>query len=217
MKRRHFFAALFGVPLFSACGQNISMRSFEQALSENRGLSARIDPNIPERIPYASITVSIPNIRQALLILGRAEGDDLYWLSADRSLLVTRHGRLVRTLGQREDVTNTHFSSPDFLSPGQGYRDGAVFTRTIDLTPGNRFGIPVRSTLHVGEEALRLIGKRELKLRQLVEYGESPLLSWRFVNRFWVDESGVVWRSEQQPAPEAPMIAIELMRPYRAG
>jgi hypothetical protein len=50
-----------------------------------------------DRIPYASIAVRMGDGPQALLVLGRYDGDKLDWISAEHEVIVTRRGRLVKT------------------------------------------------------------------------------------------------------------------------
>lgn len=193
------------------------MKTLEVAVANSFGDGASFDPDYPERLPYASMAVRLPNIQRALVVLARVESDELHWLSADRGGLVTRHGRLVRTVGFQEDLKDTHFAGPDFLVPGEKHESGREYRRQCDLMPGSRFGIPVRATLTVGQEREWTIGKRQLRLRLLEEHGEAELLRWKFVNRFWVDAAGIVWRSEQQSAPGLAPFVMEVMKPYRGA
>ncbi len=214
MKRRDFLLALGAAPLASACTNNLSMKTLAVTVNSRLGDAPGFDPDYPDRIPYASMAVRLPNIDRALVILGRAENNTLHWYSADRGALVTRHGRLVSTVGFQEDLRATQFAVPDFLEPGQKYDAGKVYRRQLDLSPGNRFGIPVVSTLVVGAQSELVVGKRRLRLRLLEERAQADLLAWKFVNRFWVDEAGFVWRSEQQTAPGMAPFVMEVMKPY---
>lgn len=214
MKRRTLLLALAGVPLVTACAKNLSMKTLAVTLGSRFGDTSGFDPEYPDQIPYASMAVRLPNIDRALVILGKAENKNLHWYSADRGILVTRYGRLINTVGFQEDLRATQFIAADFLEPGQPYEHGKAFQRLIDLVPLNRYGIPVTSTLLVGAQSDYLVGKRQLRLRLLEEHAHAEVLNWRFVNRFWVDEAGFVWRSEQHTAPGVAPFLIEVMKPY---
>lgn len=190
------------------------MKTLAVTVSGRFGSSPGFDPDYPDRIPYASMAVRLPSIDRALVILGRAENDTLHWYSADRGALATRYGRLVSTVGFQEDLRATYFGVPDFLEPGQKYDTGRIYRRQLDLSPGNRFGIPVVSTLKVGEVSDVTVGKRRLRLRLLEERAQADLLAWKIINRFWVDGAGFVWRSEQQTAPGMAPFVMEVMKPY---
>ena len=58
-----------------------------------------IERNVISKLPYASISAKIGIGPRALLILWRRDRDDLHWISADRAVVVTRHGRVVKTFG----------------------------------------------------------------------------------------------------------------------
>lgn len=216
MKRRDFFILLAGVSLLSACGRSLSMKTLEVALANSTG-SAGFDPDYPDRLPYASMAVRLPNVQQALVVLAKEQNGELYWHSADRGLLATRFGRLVRTVGFAEDLTGMRLSGRDFLEPGENLSSGAVYHRQYDLMPGNRFAIPVEAKLRIGPEEEFVVGKRRLRLQLLEEHVQAEVLQWTFVNRFWVDTNRFVWRSEQHTAPGLAPFVLEVMKPYRAS
>lgn len=222
MKRRTFLACLgsSAIPFFAACNANQSARTVNDAIDAIRGKEA-FNPDYPEKLPYASISVSIPGLRTALLILAKVEQDELHWLSADRSVIVTRFGRIAKTFGLRQaNLVNTQFINKDFFEGSPPATRETLplpkqSSRIIDLRPKDRFGIKVDSQLiHQGEKTIQ-IGSRQHQLTQFEEQGSASVLNWKFSNQYWVDAQNTVWKSTQQIAPESPLITIELRKPYK--
>ena len=68
------------------------------------------------KLPYASMVARVGRGPQAVLILARVEGEDQHWISgADRSVLVLRGGRIVKTFGFPENLKDTR-SNAEFLA-----------------------------------------------------------------------------------------------------
>ncbi|MFZ4534793.1 YjbF family lipoprotein [Propionivibrio sp.] len=214
MNRRHFLGLLASSAALTACTNNNTLKSLSSAYEISFGNKSAFDPSYPEQLPYASISVGIKNMSRALLVLGKVDGDELHWISADRSVLVTRHGRLVKTVGFKENLIKTDFPGPDFFENWSGNEKPTQANRIIDLTPGNRYGIQVIASLKtIGKETIS-IGSKTYQTTRFEENCFAPTLSWTFSNSYWVDDNGRVWRSTQQASPASPLITIEVTKPY---
>lgn len=217
MKRRHFLGMMTSTTVLAACStNNVSVKTLKEVYDARFGKASSFDPALPETLPYASIAVTFRNWKKLLLILGKTEGDELHWISEDRGVLVTRFGRIVKTVGLPEELLKTVFHTPDFfenMRPNGPGIDSA--RRSIDLSPGHRYAVTVNSTLRpLDETATIQIGRHTRQVRCFEEYGEAPALSWRFSNRYWADTAGFVWKSEQQTSPNTPIITIEVTKAY---
>jgi len=217
MKRRNILAAFGAACLSAGCGRNLSMKTLEVAVGSSFGNRSSFDQDYPESLPYASMAVQLPNIQRVLVVLAKVENDEMHWYSADRGVLVTRYGRLVRTVGFTDNLAGTSFPQPDFLAPDGKPIEGASYQRQLDIVPGNRFGVPVKSVLRLGADAEMQLGKRVMRLRLMEEHCRADALQWSFVNRFWVDADRFVWRSEQHVAPGLSAFSMEITKPYRPG
>ena len=217
MNRRHFLGFFASSASLAACStDNNALKTLASAYEASFGDKAAFDPSYPESLPYASIAVSAKNRSRALLVLGKAEGDERQWISADRGVLVTRHGRIIRTVGLNENLIKTDFSGPDFFERWGDERKSSKVNRVVDLMPGNRYGVAITSIFKaVGKETIN-IGSRSYQTTRFEENGTAPLLSWTFSNSYWADDKGNVWRSIQQLSPNAPAMTIEVTKPYRA-
>ena len=219
MNRRNLLVTLAASLATSACSNNVTVKTIGSIFDSSFGKGAAFDPDYPDKLPYASISVSQNGLKRSLLVLGKVEGDELHWISADRGVLITRHGRLVRTVGFAENLAKTDFSGEDFVT-------GKVFpnlenqltaARIVDLSPGNRYGIKIESSLEmIGKESIA-IGSHRHETTRIDEHCVAPLLRWKYTNSFWLDAQGQVWRSTQHFAPTAPVMSIEVTKPYRAS
>jgi hypothetical protein len=167
-----------------------------------------------DRIPYASLAVRLGRGAQTLLILGRYDGDMLDWISADREVIVTRRGRVVRTYGLPEDLKETVFLTADPV----GRPSGAVAAsqqclRTLDVDPGHRDGIVVTSRFEkLRDETLDILGE-PIATELWQERGAAPRLDWEFTNLYWVDpDTGYVWKSRQAATPTLPPLETIVYR-----
>jgi Group 4 capsule polysaccharide lipoprotein gfcB, YjbF len=184
-----------------------------------RGLTAS-GANLPltraeiEKIPYASIAVRLGDGNQALLILRRYAGSELVWAAANAKVLVTRHGRIVKTYGFAQDLATTIPYDPDPVDDFARYHQGDLYRRAIDLNPGHVDGVLVTSKFtRVGPQTIDILGFPHHTILWK-ETGSSDLLHWRFTNYFWVDtRTGYVWKSVQSPVPTLPKYEIITYRP----
>lgn len=215
MNRRSLLALLAASLSTAACTNNVALKTMGSIFDTSFGNGSAFEPDYPDKLPYASIAVRQKGIQRSLLVLGRVSGDELNWVSADRGILITRHGRLIRTVGFPENISKTDFINTDYFSGITPPAHNPVpATRIIDLSPGNRFGIKVESSLEIiGQETIE-IGKHRHETTRYDEICFSSQIGWKCTNSFWLDSKGRTWRSTQHFSPRAEPITIELTKPY---
>lgn len=216
MQRRDFLGLITASAVLGGCTNSVAGRTLATAFETSFGDASSFDPDYPDKLPYASMAVSIKNSRKALLVLAKVDQGELHWISADRGVFVTRNGRLVRTVGMPENLVGTEFLGADFFEES-GVPGATAFPRKrlIDIAPGNRFGMVVEASLSLGPKDMVRINKRQYETVRLVETCVVPQLSWEFQNVYWVDGRGMVWKSVQHTVPGAPAIEIEVTKPAR--
>lgn len=170
-----------------------------------------------EALPYASLGVRVGRLAPAVLILASIDQDELRWASADRVVLVTRRGRLVKSVGLARDLLGTQWAAPD---PLLGYPQTLATSaearvgRFVDLRPKDDFGVAVESRYDtIGNETLTLLGRprRTVLLRERISVRK---WRWSGENLFWLDASnGKVWKSRQQFCPDVPPLTLEVLKP----
>lgn len=198
-----------------ACGHSYVSDVFDMARGTvTKGDDLRLTRADIDRIPYASIAIRLGDGPQALLVLGRYDGDKLDWISARREVIVTRRGRVVKTHGLPQDVTETVFLTADPVGePSAAVAAAQPCLRTLDLDPGHRDGVVVSSHFaRIGDETLEILGER-IPTELWQERGAARQFAWDFVNLYWIDpRSGYVWKSRQAAAPALPPLEIIVYR-----
>jgi len=169
-----------------------------------------------DKLPYASIRAKMGPSGRVIMILGRYDGPDLHWISADYVALATRKGRIVKSAGLPETLANTIFVGPDpIITRGANQWDAPVPARRfVDIEPGAHYGIIIASTIErIGVEEIEILGRRHQTIL-LRERAYAAHLDWSFENYFWLDmETGFVWKSIQHVTPSLPPIEIETLKP----
>lgn len=216
VSRRHFLALIWAGAL-AGCEQNPLMPASVDTIR----FAWKGAPGPPitraqvAEMPYATLYARFGKAPPSVLVLGRYAGEDLHWISADRGVLVTRHGRLVRTVGFQKNLLATRGIGTDPIAAGlhQLAGDGA-FTRLVDIGPGNHFQVPVSSRMErVQDETIEILELR-FSTVQVREHCTSETLRWEFVNHYWADQrTGFIWKSIQHVVPDLPPFELEVLKP----
>ena len=179
-------------------------------------------PDVPisteyvDNLPYASMAAKIGRGPRSLLVLGRYDGPDLHWISADNAAVVTRNGRLVKTAGIGIELLDTQGIENDPVAAATFAFDG-VHTRTVDLQdPARVYGVPITSTFEVlARETIEILDRPRDTLA-VRESNTAGTIRWSFENRYWFDfESGFLWKSVQHFARNVAPLEMEILKPAR--
>ncbi|MEI8596277.1 YjbF family lipoprotein [Photobacterium sp. Hal280] len=189
-----------------------------------------------EQLPYASMYARIGDGPQAFMVLALAEpaailtspktatdseatepAMQLKWLAADKGMLVTEHGRLVKTLNlPLGNLVQVTAETPDPVALGlQLPSTPTTWTRRVDWQPGYHFGYQLTS--HFEDKGLVTITINTITqpARYFVEKVNVPSLALQFDNAFWIDPaSGQVLKSRQLIAPGLPEVETQLLKAY---
>ena len=212
--RRGVLLCGFGA-VVSACSGSL------ESISESMRIAFRGYEGVPitrariNTLPYASMAAKIGKGPRSLIVLGRADEGELHWFSADRTVLVTRYGRVVRTAGFPANIRNTRLLDDDPLPKiVSGPLSTATFRRLVDLTPTDRYGILITSSLEaLGPETIE-IAELHFDTEVYFETCTAREFDWSFENQYWVDpKNGLTWKSVQHIHPDIPPIELELLKP----
>lgn len=95
-------------------------------------------------LPYASIGARIGRGQRSMLVLGRYDGPDRHWISADRGVLVTRNGRLIRAYGIGADLRDTSGLENDPVAAATFKFEG-FYQRVADIGTPAHYGATIQS------------------------------------------------------------------------
>jgi hypothetical protein len=185
-----------------------------QSLSASVG-NARVTREQAAAIPYASMGYSVDGGNQTMLVLGTDNGGDLLWTSPAHVVIVTRDGRIVRTLGLGHDLASlTSRSQQTIPAPATAIQAPFATTRLEDFPELGLYGAIVSCRARsVGRQAIKILGEAIPTVR-VDEACQSSNPDWSFVDSYWVDrDNGTVWRSRQHVHPKGGVIATEILRP----
>lgn len=174
---------------------------------------ARISRDQAAAIPYASIGIRLDGGNETLLILGTDNAGEQLWTSAAKIVIVTRDGRIVRTLGLPHDLSalTTRGVAP---APAAAMQAPFTTTRLEDFPELNLFGTIVAcSARAAARQTIKILGQPIATMRvDETCRGRKP--EWSFTDSFWVDlDNGRVWRSRQHVHPKGSFIETEIFRP----
>ncbi len=165
-----------------------------------------------DRIPYASLLVRIGNGPSGLMILESIEGNKSTWVSADGIYFVIQNGRIIKTQGLQNNLTNTNlpylYSNSSFLEQSDKqnltfyYSYDKPFLANLELTASYDIGKPLPYQLLT----------QNIELTPIKESLNNKQIYWKHINRYWIDEYGFTWKSEQFISPKLPKIYIEVTK-----
>ena len=147
-----------------------------------------------------------------MLVLGRYDGVDRHWISADRAAIVTRNGRVIRLYGIGADLRDTRDIERDPIA-AQTFAFEGQHRRSVDLDSPITYGIPIESSFTTLRRETITILDRQHDTLVVAEQNAARVVRWSFTNEFWLDfDTGFVWRSVQHFAPEMAPVTIEVYK-----
>ena len=172
-----------------------------------------ISRQIVEDIPYASSLLKIGKGTQGLVILESIENKNYLWVSKDNVYLVIRDGRIERSLGLINNLTQITSIDQSFKSlltktnPVSKYYSYYSFEEPllVDL----KVSISIENK---GIQEIEILGERK-KLILIEESISGELIRWNEKNKFWVDpDDYFVWKSIQYISPKLPKFTIQVTK-----
>lgn len=162
--------------------------------------------------PYGSIYLRLPQVPRMYVAGYHEDGLD-YWVTSDQVVFITQNGRLIKSLGYRDNLLSVSNQQQDPLLRAKALRDGVSWTRTVRWTEkGNPLSSVVTSRFsQQGSEVLNLAGKAvACQVWQEDVSLQATGDSWK--NTFWVDaSSGQVRQSKQMLGAVLP-VEISLLK-----
>lgn len=167
-------------------------------------------------IPYASLAVRVGDQSPFILVLATDTGGDRIWTSASRITLLTRNGRIARSLGlPRNRSAQSTDGQSEIPAPAEAFRRGPYeMTRREDFIDLGVYGATVTCRGVVrGRTTIKIIGQAVPTVR-VDENCDSRELNWSFVDSFWLDpDSGLAWRTQQHIHPKGNVVETNILRP----
>ncbi len=162
------------------------------------------------QIPYASMIVKIGKGPEGLMILERKKENQELWVSADEVLLGITEGRITSSEGLINNLTSLTLSKR--VVKISDVEEGFVYKNYYSYKNPDLYFLEVEAVYKIsGSEPVSLFD-REVDLNLIEEKLENKYLGWEVTNRYWLDEEGFIWKSEQHISPKLPVIKIEVTK-----
>jgi hypothetical protein len=210
--------ALAAAGCSSAGSGNTNYSQFYQVMRQSLAASfgkVRVTRDQAASVPYASMGYSLDGGNQMMLVLATDSGGELLWTSAAHVVIVTRSGRIVRSVGLDHDIsgltTRGKFALP---APAAAIQGPFTSTRLEDFPELGLYGVLVSCRAQLaGRQSIKVLGQAVATVRVDESCG-SDRLQWAFTDSFWVDaDTGLVWRSRQHVHPKSGIVETEILRP----
>ncbi|EHR5462525.1 TPA: YjbF family lipoprotein [Vibrio parahaemolyticus] len=213
-KASKWIRPLLTLPLFfiiQGCTQKFNDVSATVQEAYGNYIDVEMSSDEINAVPYASAYLRLGNQKQVFVVLAFAEQNplngkiQLKWVSADKAMIVTENGHIVKTIGlQNGDLAGVYGDVPDFSSDSASVN----YALSYDWATQYRYGFPASVTRsYSGQETLTtpMSSATTNVYKETVEFSS---LSHGIENIYWVDELGQVVKTLQYLGPN--MIPVEL-------
>ncbi|MFC0228042.1 YjbF family lipoprotein [Serratia aquatilis] len=167
-----------------------------------------------QSLSVPSAYVRINGQQQIVMVLGAFENGEEKWVSQDRTLMVLRNGRVVKTLEWNDNLLSVSNLEQDPLADPRRLVDGASWSYMLSWTEEGlvRSGY-AKSVFHrLADDPLVIGGKRQM-YHLIEEKVDVDDLGKSWVNRFWIDpQTGKVTKSLQSLGADYFPIEITILK-----
>lgn len=171
-----------------------------------------------QSMPYASMYLRLDGGQRIFVVLGYAENGEQKWVTQDKAMLVTRYGRVVRTLGLADNLQDINNMQQDPLAKGLALEEGDSWTRTLSWTENGklRAGTAVSRFNREHDQVLDIAGQ-QVACRVYRETVEIAAIGKSWENVFWIDAtSGQVRQTDQYAGPETLHVETTILKPAKS-
>ena len=204
--------------LLQACTQTQKGLIETARLAVNGPDDVTVSDEQVQALPYASMYAHINQGPRIFIVLGYNENGQQKWITQDRAMLVTQHGRLVKTLGLTDNLQQVSNLSQDPLADALHLQQDAQWTRIMRWSEqGNtRAGTAVSRFRRGDDEVLTLAGN-SVPCRVWHEAVSIAASGAEWENTFWIDNrSGEVVQARQMLGAASFPIDTTILKPAKS-
>lgn len=170
-----------------------------------------------EKLPYATLQVSLDDEHTILMPLGYLERGQQQWFSTDLFSFTTQHGRVIQIYNTDEEISS--IERIDFykgiylqlMKPRQSFQ----LIVAMDFLTQNRFGVKGFLTVQVKGIEERVLWGKPVSLLKIEEKVFIPSMNFQFTNQYWKDpKTNFIWESIQKWGPDALKIHYKVIKPW---
>lgn len=199
--------------LFGCADNNLdSYQQLKFLFSGNEEIT--ITPEAINKLPYASAFLTIDDRPKIFVVLAFVDNNRLSWISSNRGIIVTEHGRITKTLKFDNDINYFLGTVQDPLSQAS-ITSGAQFSYSAEWEKDRRSGRSMHSVFRqLADENLDINGaiiatSLYEETVQSIKDGQT----WK--NYYWLDKkSGLIRKTIQKLGPDNSTIEMVFTKPY---
>lgn len=214
-KWKRLLPVLPAVSLMFGCTQKFNDVTATVQEAYGNYIDVELTPEEIETVPYASAYLKLGSQKQVFVVLAFADHNSLTgktqlkWVSADKTMVVTEDGHIVKTVGlQKNNIAGVYGQVPRYTASNTEY------VLSYDWAEQYRYGFPARITrTYQGKELVTtpLSSTSAHVYRESVEF---PSLSETVENLYWVDGDGQVVKTRQHLGPNMAPIELTILKGY---
>ena len=193
----------------------------QQSMVETFSTTLRGAPDVTvadetiQALPYPTMYLRLNEGQRIFVVLGYRENGLDKWLTQDRAMVVTRSGRLVKTVGLNSNLIEVTELERDPLMNASALRSGMEWQRNVRWSEeGERRSARLSSTFSAkGEAVLLIAGQRvDTQVWQESVSTVTPKREWQ--NLFWIEKNtGLVRQSQQMIGAGVVPAEMTLLKP----
>ncbi|WP_395948910.1 MULTISPECIES: YjbF family lipoprotein [Aeromonas] len=199
--------------LFGCADNNLdSYQQLKFLFSGNEEIT--ITPEAINKLPYASAFLTIDDRPKIFVVLAFVDNNRLSWISSNRGIIVTEHGRITKTLKFDNDIDYFLGTVQDPLSQAS-ITSGAQFSYSAEWENDRRSGRSMHSVFRqLADESLDINGTI-IATSLYEETVQSIKDGQTWNNYYWLDKkSGLIRKTIQKLGPDNSTIEMVFTKPY---
>lgn len=178
-------------------------------------IDVELAPEEIEAVPYASAYLKIGDQKQVFVVLAFAEQNpltgntQLKWVSADKAMVVTENGHIVKTIGlQTTNLAGIYGDVPAYSAPSVQY------SLSYDWADKYRYGFPakVQRSRQGKETVITPISSTTTDV--YTEVVTFTSLEKTVENQYWVNGKGEVVKTRQHLGPNMVPVELTILKGY---
>lgn len=167
------------------------------------GIDLEIDTDFYNAQEYSFLKINLGKAVVAVLVLAQVDGNRYTWISESDERIITQHGRVIATYGLARDAS---ILDAFVLEPIHHEKKSDVLRQLESPKALVQQSFSVKK---IGLDSSFKYLNKNISSTLYIETIYTDLLKWEFKNKYWVNASGQVLKSEQFIHPNLPLIKLE--------
>ena len=207
---------VFSTFLFISC----SSGSIYSELFNNLGILFKSPSDISQEeinsVKYSTMQVRIGRSPNTLIVLEEVQDDILKWTSSNFVKIYTREGMIIKVTGlenelEIKDIDKRH----PILTKNYPEKDVINLTNFYTFSNPDLHLLPVKTSFRFDKiEKINIMGE-EILTNVYLEEAKDNLISWNFINKYWINFDGEIVKSIESFTPRNQSAHILVTKKYK--